>query len=248
MSQNDADFKATRRMAQARTVSRPTVPDNDLVPPPKVSHDLRKSRTAPGMFARPPEFSAGVRETRTAPGILARRTRITRGARVFAVKGESCSVRGVPEAARPTRVAEHNDSGTIWRPNWYGGCAKSESGIGPMPTTKRIIVLANSIKKSARCIAGIEVGMGKAIQPTGWIRPISSESEGELEPRHMRVEGGGVLNVLDIVDVPLTRHANDPVHPEDWEIDLQRQWVRAGEMDHSTLTLGAVPRSASRRG
>ena len=87
-----------------------------------------------------------------------------------------------------------------------------------MPS-KRIIVLANSVKKSAKCVAGIEVGTGKDLVPYGWIRPVSGESEGELELRHMQVEGGRALKVYDIVDVPLMTCAKCArtrilVHPE----------------------------------
>ena len=104
-----------------------------------------------------------------------------------------------------------------------------------MPLTKRIVVLANSIKKQARCIAGIEVGSGRELDPAGWVRPVSDESEGELRPRHMQVNGGGVLNVLEIVDVPLLHGADDRVHPEDWIIDLDRKWERKARFDTAAL-------------
>jgi hypothetical protein len=108
---------------------------------------------------------------------------------------------------------------------------------------KRIIVLANSIKKRARCVAGIEVRTGKQLAPAGWIRPVSGESEGELELRHMRVEGGGPVAVLDIMDVPLTQYAKDPIHPEDWIVDTSQRWTRAGTFDPKTLaTLEEEPK------
>lgn len=49
---------------------------------------------------------------------------------------------------------------------------------------KRIIVLANSIKKGGRCVAGREVE-GKEATVGNWVRPISDESEGESMSRHM---------------------------------------------------------------
>ena len=103
-----------------------------------------------------------------------------------------------------------------------------------MPS-KRIIVLANSAKKNAKCVAGIDVGTGKTRVPNGWIRPVSGESEGELEPRHMRVEGGQALKVYDIVDVPLMTYAKDAIHPEDWIVDTGTRWTRVGEWDPTTL-------------
>jgi len=101
--------------------------------------------------------------------------------------------------------------------------------------SKRIIVLANSIKKSARCVAGIDVGTGKVLAPAGWIRPVSGESEGELEPRHMRLNDGVPLTPLDIVDVPLTQCAKDTIHPEDWIVDAGTKWTRVGQLDPKTL-------------
>lgn len=108
---------------------------------------------------------------------------------------------------------------------------------GPLPplASKRIAVFANSIKKGARCVAGVEVGKGGALVPARWIRPVSGESEGELEPRHMRLEGGGSVSVLDIVDVPLNRYAGDAVHPEDWLVDTSRNWTRTGVFESTML-------------
>jgi hypothetical protein len=103
-----------------------------------------------------------------------------------------------------------------------------------MPS-KRIIVLANSIKKSARCVAGVDVGTGKEMSPAGWIRPVSGESEGELDPKHMRTNDNAPLVPLDIVDVPLTQSTNDAIHPEDWIVDTSRKWTRAGKLDQETL-------------
>lgn len=100
---------------------------------------------------------------------------------------------------------------------------------------KRLIVLANSIKKSARCVAGIDVGTGRTPVPAGWIRPVSGEAEGQLEPRHMRMNDGGPLVPLDVVDVPLIRCANDPVHPEDWVLDSRTTWKRVGRLETQSL-------------
>jgi hypothetical protein len=92
---------------------------------------------------------------------------------------------------------------------------------------KRIVVLANSIKRNQRCVAGIE--LFRRNEPgSAWVRPISGESQGELEPRHMRIEGDSPLALLDVVDVPLASYGDDPIHPEDWIIDETRPWKRAG--------------------
>jgi len=88
---------------------------------------------------------------------------------------------------------------------------------------KRIIVLANSMKKGGRCVAGREVD-GKEATVGNWLRPISDESEGELMSRHMVTANGLPVEVLDIVDVPLHHHANDKCHPEDWVLATSHPW------------------------
>ena len=51
----------------------------------------------------------------------------------------------------------------------------------------------------------------------------------------MKIADGRPLNVLDIVDVPVTKCAKDVVHPEDWVVDTQEKWTRAGALDSKTL-------------
>lgn len=92
---------------------------------------------------------------------------------------------------------------------------------------KRIWVLANSIKKGGRCVAGREVRRG----PDGrhllgaWVRPIgTSGSEGELHPDDMRI-GSRPLEPREVVDVPVSGNANDPAHPEDWAVTGE-EWGR----------------------
>jgi len=83
---------------------------------------------------------------------------------------------------------------------------------------KRVLVLANSIKKGGRCVAGRETSTGESGKVGAWLRPISDAPEGELLPKHMTLEGGGQLRPLDVVDIPVTEHAGDPLHPEDWRV------------------------------
>lgn len=105
---------------------------------------------------------------------------------------------------------------------------------------KRIIVLANSIKRNGRCVAGREIGE-KDGNTRNWLRPISDEVEGALMPQHMVINNGRQLEVLDIVDVPLTSNANDPCHPEDWGVANQAwQHVNAFDLDN-LLSLEEAP-------
>lgn len=90
---------------------------------------------------------------------------------------------------------------------------------------KRIVVLANSYKKHpGRCIAGREIAEDNNLGD--WIRPISNQPEGELLPQHMRASDGKPVEILDVVGVPVVRHSNDKVHPEDWLIDTSQRWNR----------------------
>ena len=67
---------------------------------------------------------------------------------------------------------------------------------------KRILVLANSIKKSGRCVAGREVG-GDGVCTDKWLRPISTDPDGTLMPKHRVVNTGGrPLKVFDITSFP----------------------------------------------
>jgi len=100
---------------------------------------------------------------------------------------------------------------------------------------RRIVVLANSIKRGQRCVAGRDVGTGRELVTGAWIRPISGESEGELERRHMKVAEGGLPEVLDIMDVPLLDRAKTPVHPEDWIVDTGRPWKRVAQLIPETI-------------
>ena len=112
-------------------------------------------------------------------------------------------------------------------------------------STKRIIVLANSIKNGARCVAGVQWPVPRvdlsvdAVDPdltrNQWIRPITAAGDGELPPECMQLEHGGPILIGDVIDVPLLQQANDPVHPEDWLVDAARLWRRVGTMNSLTV-------------
>jgi len=101
------------------------------------------------------------------------------------------------------------------------------------------MVLANSLKKGGRCVAGVEV------TPTTngqyllgeWIRPIDpSQHEGTI-PGRRTILNNRFLKPLDIVSIRFLRPANDPYHPEDIEIDGATNWSLEGEMDSSVFSV-----------
>ncbi|MCA9252338.1 MAG: hypothetical protein R3E58_07440 [Phycisphaerae bacterium] len=92
-------------------------------------------------------------------------------------------------------------------------------------TTKRILILANSIKKNARCVAGREILDDGVKRRLGeWIRPISRLSEGELLPNHYHYPNGVEASVLDIADLEFSSISPGPGQPENWLIDDEKSW------------------------
>lgn len=89
---------------------------------------------------------------------------------------------------------------------------------------KTILVLANSIKKGGRCVAGIEITNADVDYPEfgEWIRPIDgTQDEGTLRTMTTYV-GSKIVRPLDIVEIEFTSKADDPNHPEDWIIKDSR--------------------------
>lgn len=90
---------------------------------------------------------------------------------------------------------------------------------------KHMIVLANSIKKSARCIAGKEVTLKSNYYEIGpWVRPITNHDEGAVWLSECTLNTGGVPKVMQFVKVPFTRYAEDATQPENWMIATGVQW------------------------
>lgn len=76
----------------------------------------------------------------------------------------------------------------------------------------KIIILANSVKRSEHCVAGID-------ENGNWIRPISNNGEGELTFEQIRFSDYSTPNMLDLVKIGLDINANNPSHPEDYYIN-----------------------------
>jgi hypothetical protein len=107
-----------------------------------------------------------------------------------------------------------------------------------MPVTRRIVILANSVKHDpGRCVAGREVraAVGARLQAGPWIRPVSTVGEGELLQEHMPVADGGGINLLDIFEISLLARGNDPSQPENWIINAKTPWDRVGRWPANQL-------------
>jgi hypothetical protein len=95
-----------------------------------------------------------------------------------------------------------------------------------MAVTKRILVLANSIRHApCTCIAGREAILEGAKYHFGpWVRPVSSHGEGELAPSETLLSNGKQPKVLDFVELSLAAPAKEPDQPENWTIEAGTRW------------------------
>ncbi len=95
-----------------------------------------------------------------------------------------------------------------------------------MPT-KRVHILANSVKNSQHCIAGRELVERDGRRSFGeWIRPVSRHGGGELSWFDCQLPNGQLPKVFDVVDVPLEAHEGSICQPENWFIERHRPWRR----------------------
>jgi ATP-dependent DNA helicase RecQ len=92
----------------------------------------------------------------------------------------------------------------------------------PSPTPKEIICLANSRKYSGRCIAGREISGGRIGE---WVRPVGHNETGELPVREICYRDGNVPRLLDVIAVPLSRHAPHSYQTENYLVD-EDVWIR----------------------
>lgn len=73
-----------------------------------------------------------------------------------------------------------------------------------------IVCLANSRKRSGRCIAGLRT------DGSGWIRPVTED--GPLNRRHYLLDDSTEPIVLDILNINLRKSVPKPYQPENWLI------------------------------
>lgn len=94
-----------------------------------------------------------------------------------------------------------------------------------MPTTKRIVCLANSRKLSGRCIAGREFDGRHA---GAWVRPVSAREHEEVSEHERQYEDGSDPKVLDILETPLIEPRPSKYQSENWLLDDKLYWKRIG--------------------
>ena len=97
---------------------------------------------------------------------------------------------------------------------------------------KRVLILANSIKKGQRCVAGRELLNNEGRAKLGkWVRPVSNLGEGELHRQHYTLRSRKPARVLDVVDMMLAQQQQDPGQPENWRIADHVPWYKVRSLD-----------------
>jgi len=110
--------------------------------------------------------------------------------------------------------------------------------------TKTILILANSIRSSNRCIAGREATYdGQKWIVSTWIRPVSANGDGEVSPIESQCSDGSQPAVLDVMTVPLVGPVPCSCQPENYHIDSTQRWIRAGQVSQDVSQIVEHPTS-----
>ncbi len=107
-----------------------------------------------------------------------------------------------------------------------------------MPSTKRLVCLANSRKLYGRCVAGREWSGAKAGR---WIRPIGARDGGAVSEYERQYEDGSDPSVLDVIDVPILEPQPTDYQTENWLLDPEYYWKKVGQIPSSTLNVLTDP-------
>lgn len=102
-----------------------------------------------------------------------------------------------------------------------------------MSITRRIVCLANSRKMQGRCVAGRERNAGVV---GSWIRTVSDRPTEEVSEYERQYQDGSDPRVLDIIDVPLIEARPKDYQQENWLLDPQLYWVKAGRLRWEELS------------
>lgn len=93
---------------------------------------------------------------------------------------------------------------------------------------KEIVILAKSVKHMQHCIAGREIiRNGSKLELGPWIRPVSDHDEGAVSTSEIMLEGGGLPQFLDIIEIEVKGNVNNPTQPENWFIE-NKKWKKTG--------------------
>ena len=86
---------------------------------------------------------------------------------------------------------------------------------------KTIVVLANSMKRGGRCLAGKElIPRGQGWEIGSWIRPVATESSGAVPVYPMQRALGHLPRLLEIIEISLVKPVPLLDQPENWLIEM----------------------------
>lgn len=93
---------------------------------------------------------------------------------------------------------------------------------------KTIFVLANSIKKKQRCVAGRELLKHSDGEPYwgGWIRPVTDHDEGAITFDECRLQDRTLPVPYNVIQIPMTSNQNSSTQPENWYIQRSAKWKK----------------------
>lgn len=91
-----------------------------------------------------------------------------------------------------------------------------------------IICLANSDKKSGRCIAGLKT------DGSGWLRPVSTKLDGTLYSDNYVLDTNCEPQLFDILQIECLEHRPECHQPENWVIS-QKRWRFIGSPNRQKL-------------
>lgn len=90
----------------------------------------------------------------------------------------------------------------------------------------RMVVLTKSSKYGQNCVAGIELNNGN------WVRLVTEDenSHGAVSDQDLICEDGSIVNLFDVIDVPIIRRDGNFIQPENVLLDVNTYITIVGSM------------------
>lgn len=101
----------------------------------------------------------------------------------------------------------------------------------PSAGMKRIVCLANSRKRSGRCVAGKLFDSPQH----EWIRPVSARPDQEISRNELTLTDGTEPRLLDILDIPLQSPQPKDHQKENWLLAPRPRWNRVSRASWGDL-------------
>jgi hypothetical protein len=96
-----------------------------------------------------------------------------------------------------------------------------------MAETVRMVCLANSRKRSGRCIAGMARFADGSLR---WARPVSNRPDGAVSHQERRISGVEP-ELLDILEISLAEPRPHQYQTENWLLDGSKRWRLVGHAE-----------------